>query len=237
MWWVAALSGLWCSSIVYAAVFVVENFSADPNWVDRDSSEMLVVWDSGFGNTAGSLHGSFADQGAPFAETDAMRVNGTSSGGAFAGNYYTTYSGFAPDSATFSFSFYSDDVLPSDLRIRIGSGADLFSRSILSQATVLNGWQTISINLAYSGWLGGTEATYSNIFTAISFVDIQITRNGTSAQNFYLDNFSLNGNDPVPPGNEAIPEAATTQLLLLSGIFLASGIRRRLRKMATRFEG
>ncbi len=217
-----------------AAVFVIEQFDADPNWVDRDTDEMQVAWNSSFGYLgSGSMQGSFALQtGTPSPETDAMRIINTSSGGGFSGNYFSAYPAFLPDTASLTFRFYSDDVLPSDLRIRIGSGAFTFSRSVASQASALDSWQTVTVDLGYAGWLGGTAAQYSNAFTAVSFIDIQISRSGTNSQSFFVDNFALNGDDnnPVDPV-DAVPEAATTQFLLLGMIFMAGGVRSRFRKM------
>ncbi len=228
--WIALLaSGLSAP----ASVFVVEQFDADPNWVDRDSNEMLVGWNSGFGYLgSGSMEGSFALQtGTPTPETDAMRIINTSSGGDFSGNYFSAHPSFLPDTASLTFRFYSDDVLPSDLRIRIGDGISTFSRSIVSQASALDSWQTVTVDLGFSGWLGGSAAQYSNLFTAVSFIDIQISRSGTNSQSFFVDEFALNGDDdPVDPV-DAVPESATAQFLLLGMIFMAGGVRRGLRKM------
>ncbi len=223
VWCALALLALACNA--RAAVFVVEQFNTDPAWVDRDGGEMFVAWSSSFG---GSMSGSFDAQDTPFSEIDAMQITGASSGGDFVGDYYTSYSGFTPDSATFTFSFYSDDVLPSNFRIRIGSGSDVFSRTILSQATALDSWQTISISLAYAGWLGGSATAFSNAFSSISFIDIQIGRSGMEAQTFYVDNFALNGTEIVDPGTEVVPEVNTLQYLALGTLLFARGVRRRL---------
>lgn len=118
-----------CTLAVQAAVFVVEEFNSDPSWGDRDSGEMVVAWNAGFGNAAGSMGGTFASQGSPFAETDAMRIAGGSSGGAFSGDLFGTYNTFGFNLANlslgyFQFQFYSEDVLPSDLRFRINGGGN-----------------------------------------------------------------------------------------------------------------
>ena len=107
---------------------------------------------------------------------------------------------------------------------------------MLSQAPSVGGWQTITVDLSWGGWLGGTEAQYQNVFSAVNFIDIQITRSGTGAQNFYVDNFGLGWGELVNPGDSAVPEAATAQFLLVGVLFLAGGFRRRIRKMASRLE-
>lgn len=226
LWFISLLPGT-------AAVFVVENFDSDPGWSTRDG-EMTVGWDGGFGYLGnGSMAGTFDLQDVPSPETDAMRISVGSSGGIYSGNFYTTYAGFLPDSSTFTFRFFSQDVLPSDLRIRIGDGSSLFSRSLSSQATSVGGWQTVTVNLDYAGWLGGTDAEYSNLFSAVSFIDLQISRNGEDAQAFFVDDFSLNylldeeggGGDPV----DVVPEVATTQFLLLGVLLMSGTIKRRIR--------
>ena len=220
----------------YAAVFVVENFDANPIWVDRDVGEMVVGWNSTFGYLVndGSMQGRFSGQDVFSPETDAMRINSGSSGGVFSGNFYDTYDGFSTTTASISFRFLSDTVLPSDLRIRIGDGSLIFSRSLTTQATALNTWQNITVNLDYAGWLGGGIGDYTNVFNSVSFIDIQITRNGLSEHKFFVDDFALidlrdlEGGDP----SSAIPEPATTQILLLGMIFLAGPIKRFMRAKA-----
>lgn len=217
-----------------AAVFVLENFDTDPNWGDRDGDEMTVAWDGGFGYLGnGSMAGTFDAQSIPSPETDAMRITAGSSLGAYSGDFYSTYAGFLPDSASITFRFYSQDVLPSDLRIRISDGSSLFSRSLTSYATTLGGWQTITVNLDYAGWLGGTDAQYSNLFSAVSFIDLQISRNGEYAQSFFVDDFSFNylldeeggGGDPL----DVVPEVATTQFVLMGMLLMSGTIKRRIR--------
>ncbi|HMP75090.1 MAG TPA: hypothetical protein PKE12_02225 [Kiritimatiellia bacterium] len=246
MWWGQRSGGFWTAALLagfvafsaQAAVYVVEDFEADPNWVDRDPAEMNVVWNNTFGYlSSGSLEGTFPLQVIPSPETDAMRITGASSGGDYAGNYYTSYPGFEPDTASFTFYFFSEDVLPSDLRFRIGNGTDLFSRSLTAQASLIGSWQQITVDLGYAGWLGGSDAQFSNLFTSVTFIDIQIARSGSDAQSFYVDNFSLNYNLDDPGGGgpgDAVPEPGTTQFLLLGLMFLSSGLRRTVRTAVER---
>ncbi len=101
----------------------------------------------------------------------------------------------------------------------------------------MGGWNTITVNLAWGGWLGGTEANFQNVFSAVNFIDIQITRSGIGEQSYFVDNFGLGlTGDPPEPG-DSIPEVATTHFLLVGVIFLAGGVRRKLRKMALNLEG
>lgn len=191
-----------------AAVLGTETFGGGQSgWVDRDVDEMTVSYNAGFGNAAGSLQGSFAAQGASSPETDAFRINAGSSGGMFTGDYWTDVPGFT----AWTFSFYADDILPSDLLIRFNDGVNTFVRSVLSQVAAQDNWYTVTVPLSYSGWLGGSASAFSNALSNVTFIDVQLTRNGTGAQNFFLDNFTL-----TDTSVNAVPEPSTAGLLLAS---------------------
>lgn len=206
------------------AVLALEDFSADPGWIDRDPGEMTVTHNAGFGNPAGSLQGTFAAQGAPLPEVDAFRIDGGESGGVFTGDYYATYPGFT----SWAFQFYADDVLPSALLIRFGDGTNTFQRALTSLVTGLDTWTTINVSLDYAGWAGGTASSFSNTLSSLFFVDLQVTRNGTGEQDYFVDNFSLNDATPSP-GGSAVPEPGTLSLLV-AGAALAGLRRRHMRK-------
>ena len=228
-----------------AAVYVLEDFTADPTWGTRGWELSENFSSAGYyaliGNPSlsGSFGASFGPQDVPSPQTDAIRISGASSSGDYASalgkNYFSAYSGFIPSTATFSFHFYSDTVAPSDLRFFLTDSLDnTYGRSI-SGVTSTGSWQTVTVNLDYNGWIGGDDLTYSNLFTSLSFIDIQITRNDTMDQSFFVDNFSLNYQLETDPGGggepgDAIPEPGTTQFLVLGLVFLSGGIRRRLRQ-------
>jgi hypothetical protein len=203
-----------------AAVLALEDFSVDPGWMDRDPGEMTVTHNAGIGNPAGSLQGTFAAQGAPLPEVDAFRIDGGESGGVFTGDYYATYPGFT----SWAFQFYADDVLPSALLIRFGDGTNTFQRALTSLVVGLDSWTTINVSLDYAGWAGGTASSFSNTLTSLSFVDIQVSRNGTGEQDYFVDNFSLNDALPVS-GGSAVPEPGTLSLLVAGAVL--AGLRRR----------
>lgn len=195
-WTMAALvtAGLSFGSIqcASAAVFYTETFSGTlSGWTDRDPGEMSVSYQSGFGNPAGSAQGSFGTQVFPVPQTDAFRINSGSSGGNFVGNYWA----IAPGFTGFRFDFYATNVLPSALSIRFSDGTNIFTGALSWQVLSTGSWYTVRVPLEYDNghvvWFGGTAAQFSNALSAVSFIDIEITRNGTGSQRYFVDNFSL----------------------------------------------
>ncbi len=197
-----------------AAVMVSEEFQSDPGWLSRDG-EMAVSWSSGTGNFPGSMQGTFAEQITPFPEIDAFRIDFNASGGPWVGDYYTLY----PSNTLLTFDFMADQILPSSLIIQISDGFTTFIRNLLPQVGSLGSFNSISIPLAYDGnWLGGSALQFSNVFGSVSFIDLQLTRNSTIAQNYYVDNFAINNDDiSNPPGpSTVVPEASTIQFAALA---------------------
>ena len=191
-----------------AAVLGTETFGGGlSGWVDRDADELDVTYNAGFGDLAGSLQGSFDAQGASSPETDAFRITAASSGGMFTGDYWTDVPGFT----AWTFSFYADDILPSDLLIRFNDGVNTFVRTVLSQVVAQDTWYTVTVPLTYAGWVGGSASAFSNALSNVTFIDVQLTRNGTGAQDYFLDNFTLSDT-----AGGAVPEPSTAGLLLAS---------------------
>lgn len=221
--WIAVALGalLGWSGELLAASLSVETFGSIANWQDRDVDEMDVTYNAGFGNPAGSLQGSFLEQDIAFPETDAFRAGAlfSSSSGAFTGDYWTD----VPTFGSWSFSFYADDVLPSDLIVRFGDGTSTFLRSGLAQVGAVDNWYTVTIPLTYAGWVGGSESAFSNALGNVTFVDVQVTRSGTSAQDYFIDNFALNA---AVLGGGAVPEPTTAGLLLASLAVLRAARKR-----------
>ena len=202
------------------ASFYTETFAAGTGgWQDRDPAEMTVSHNAGFGNAAGSLQGSFASQGVASPEVDDFRADGTGSSAAFVGDYWTD----VPNFSSWSFDFYSDDILPSDVIVRFSDGFNTFFRSV-SVASSLNAWQSVSVSLSYAGWFGGSASAFSNALAGVTFVDVQVSRSGTGAQTYFLDNFALNGGGGGGGGG-AVPEPE--QGLLILGAMVLFAFRRR----------
>lgn len=221
---VAALALLLGAAIsARAASLSIETFgSSGSGWVDRDPDEMTVSYNAGIGNIAGSLQGSFASQGSPSFESDAFRATAASSGGAFSGDFYTAY----PTFSSISFDFMADDILPSTLIFRIGNGVNTFLYNVNPQLNALATWTTVNVSLAYSGsWIGGSPAQFASVFNNVTFMDVQVGRNGTGAQDFYLDNFTLFGDEQA--GGGAVPEPNSIGLLLVGVGAVFRMLRRR----------
>ncbi len=223
-WWRAAAALLlWTGGPAVAAVFSTIDFSAGlDGWTHQSGGPMTLSHADGMGLPAGALQGTFADQGGvPSTETDSFRATAAASGGALTGNYWLQVPGFT----SWTFNFYADDVVPSDCIVRFGNGVNTFMRNVLPQVSAQDSWQTVSVSLSYAGWLGGSAATFSNVLSNVTFVEVQFSRNGSTAQDFYLDNFALNG--PGSGGGSGnIPEPGSG-LLVLAGAGLLTGWRGR----------
>ena len=189
----AAALVLCLAAAAQGAVFYTDTFASGlDGWVDRDPGKMTDSYNSGFGNPAGSDQGTFAAQVFPVPQTDAWRANSGTATGAFTGNYWATVPGFTG----YRFDFYAANVLPSDLTLRFGNGTSTFSLALLPinlNITSVGSWYSVGVTLDYSqgGWFGGTAAQFSNTLSNVTFVDVQVTRNGTGAQTYNLDNFAL----------------------------------------------
>jgi hypothetical protein len=201
----------------HAAVFYTETFdSTVDGWTSRDPGKMLNSWDS-FGDPSGSIEGTFNAQVFPTPQTDAWHANSGSSTGAFTGNYWTDVPGFAG----WQFSFYASNVMPSTLTVRFGDGTNTFSYAVGSQVNSVGAWYTINVPLTYNLWFGGSAAAFSNALSSVNFIDIEVTRNGTTKQSYFLDNFGL--------VNELIfvPEP-TSGLFWFGWALVFGGLRRKL---------
>lgn len=193
--------------------------SGQDGWLDRSAGNMTVTHDplNGYGGL-GSLRGSFASQALAFVQTDAFRATNTTYGGAFTGDYLAT------NARSLTFDFKADATLPSDLYIRMNGNGSLFFYSVGAQITALGAWKSIVVPLDYAfGWVGGSQTAFSNMLSDVQFVDVQITRNGTSAQNYWMDNFTLSAN-----ALSLVPEPGTG-FLALAGVALLFS-RRRIRR-------
>ncbi len=205
IWVVAAIAGLALQA--QGAILLTDTFDANAeNWGDRDVGEMTVAHSGVVGSPAGSMEGSFALQGSPLAETDAFRLTAGLGDLTQGGTY---------DLTAFAFDFYAVNVLPSDLIFRFGDGTSTFFRGVTLNS--VTAWQTFSLSLAsVSGWFGGDQTAFDNALSSVTFVEIQVSRQGIDAQTFYMDNFELTGElAGAVGGPSAIPEPSTISLLLL----------------------
>lgn len=195
----------------FSAMLYLEDFDDGANgWTDRDAGEMTVSHDAGNEWMDGSYGASFLPQ------TDAFSGTGSNFTGDYSGNGLTQI----------SFQLYSDDVLPSDLFFRIIDGANIFSYQF-SSINNLNSWQTFTVDLQWSfGWSGTSEAAFNSALTSVDSLEIQLTRNGTGAQSYYLDNIQTLDTEIGAPGAPGtVPEPAAFSLFAL-GSAMIFGLRR-----------
>lgn len=210
----------WSLAPASAAVFVLESFDDDDaGWFSRDG-DLVVNWGGGVGNAPGSIHGLFSYQDAPSPQLDAFRIDHTALRGPWVGDYNTLYPAFT----TFTFDFMAADIAPSSFIIQMSDGLNTFIRNLLPQVSGVGGFVGITVPLSFdAGWLGGTATEFSSMLGNVTFIDLQLARNTTAAQNYYIDNFALNDDElPPDPSTVSVPEPSTLQFVTLSLILVVA---------------
>lgn len=196
-----------------AALFYTEEWdgSSTEGWTTKDVY-LSLSHASDMGSPPGSLQGTFAEQTLPTPETDSFRATESSSGGAFTGDYITDLGGAFWG---WRFSFYAANFVPSDLQLRFSDGTNTFLYNALPQLGGTGAWYTISAPAdPQAGWFGPLTQ-WTSTLRNVAFVEVQVTRNGsTQEQSYFLDNFQT-----VP-----IPEPATFGLALLAVGILRRGL-------------
>ena len=186
-----------------AAILHLEEFNSDVGVSGRDGV-MTVGYDGG----NDWMTGSFPVQGFAFPQTDAFVVDSAEFTGDYSGNGLTQI----------SFQMYAVNVLPSDLFIRIIDGANVFAYQFSPIAGMLNNWEEFTVDLAWSfGWSGLSEAAFNSALTSVDQIEIQLSRNASSFQEYRLDRMQTLDTllDPGGGGGpSAVPEPNTISLLL-----------------------
>lgn len=237
------------AQVALSAVFVLEQemFGSDPGGtyttLGGGNFNGSSGFESGFGNTTadiengvpggpatgggspsgnGSFEGSFDAIGVPAPEFGTLRITDTG----FLTDYSSTYPGYA--SYSLGFAFYGS-VLPADLTLTIGNGMDTYIYNAAPQVTSAGSWHSVYVPFS-SGWFG-SGSSISSPLNGMTYIDVTWSRNGTGAQQYYFDDFTLFGDDTGGGGGggSAVPEPNTLLLLSLAGMCLVSA-RRHLRK-------
>lgn len=211
---VLALAGLMARA--EGAVLYLEDFTdTDGGWETRDG-EMSVSNDG----VNDWLVGSFSAQPFfPVPETDAFLID---SGGNFLGGYSTA----SPNPLTqLRFRLMANDVLPSDLFIRLVNGGDVFSYQFNLGAMTIGNWSTFTVNLDWGyGWSGPSESAFNSALGAggVDQLEIQLTRSGTGAQLYYLDDVETLDTNLGGGGGSVVPEPNQALLLILGTVVVYS---------------
>jgi len=162
-------------------------------WKDSDPSGRMDVDWSSFAPGGHGLEGFYGSQAVPFPETDAFVADAFASGGDFTGDYRA--GGLVPHE--FNFKFFASDVLPSSLLLRFlgvdGGVSNTFFTALTTEISSTEEWQYLEIPLQYDNnvWTGGDGASFSNSLSDVRRVEIRVTRSGTGAQAYYVDDFEL----------------------------------------------
>ncbi len=199
-----------------AAILTTEDFTTDPgNVTDRDGN-MTVAH-----NGSGYMTGTFASQAFPSPETDAFNITIPDFMGDYSGNGLTQI----------AFDFFAVNVVPSDLFIRLIDGSNVFSYQF---TTLALGANSFTVDLVYSfGWTGLNSGAFATALTSIDAIEIEMTRSGTGAQEYRLDNLQTL-NTPLGGGGgpSAVPEPNTLSFIAL---VVAGGLAWRRRLMSRTF--
>lgn len=138
------------------------------------------------GNPGGCLRGSFAASGGPTPiEVDAFAATGALATTNFIGDYQ----GAQID--LIGLDVRAEKVLPSEVLVKLIGNGTTFFRSIKAGLAATGTWYSFAISLdslSAGGWSGGSADQFRAALTNITAVEIQITRAGTSGQNYLLDN-------------------------------------------------
>ena len=93
---------------------------------------------------------------------------------------------------------------------------------VQSQVTVIDRWCPVTVSLAdFNGWVGGSSSAFADALNDVQWIDVQITRNGTASQLYYLDNFTRidNRTTIVPDAGTGVSWATAFAWLALLGFF------------------
>lgn len=215
--------GLLAASVMAsrASVVYIEDFEGGANgWGDRDSGEMGVTYQSSVGSPAsGAMQGAYNSQGFPIPQTDAFSIT---SGANFVGDYTSYGNGLTQ----ISFDLYAEDIIPSDVFIRLVDGSNVFTYQLSLALMGVDTWTTFTVNLGWAyGWNGASEAAFNSALTSVDALEIELTRSGSGSQLYYLDNIQTLDDDLPPPSSSAVPEPG--EGLLFFGVMVMLGIKRR----------
>jgi hypothetical protein len=160
--------------------------STTAGWQDRDAAEMTVTNDLAAGNPGGCLRGSFAASGGPPpTELDAFAATGALATANFIGDFQ------AAQIDLIGLDFRAEQVLPSEVLVRLIGNSTTFFRSIKPGIVATGTWYSFAISLdslSAGGWSGGSADQFKAAMTNITALEIQITRAGTPLQNYFVDN-------------------------------------------------
>jgi hypothetical protein len=136
--------------------------------------------------TNGYLQGSFAPLPGPSAEIASLVATNSSSSGSFTGNYS------AAGIQLCGLSFQAVDVLPSDVVLRWRGGTNAYFKLLTPIIARTGEWFHVLVSLeskVAGNWNGSPTSSFAGALADVKSFEVQVTRNGTSAQRYRLDRF------------------------------------------------
>ena len=170
----------------HAASSYTEHFSTGlAGWVARQGTMSLR-------GTNGLARATFAAQPVQFPEIDALVASNTASGGAFTGDWG------ASDLRLLTIAIRANQVLPSDVTLRLYGVTNSFFRNLTAFIATTGQWHVIRLSAASRStgrWNGGGDEAFEALLRDVRKLEVQLTRSGTSAQEYDVDLVRL---EPLP---------------------------------------
>jgi hypothetical protein len=167
---------------VFGAQVYNETFnSGSAGWTNRGPALFTAA--------DGAIRIDFPIQSVPTPDFGALVASNTASSGFFVGDYP------AANIKWVGFRFRADQVLPSALTIRWIGGTSSYFRGFTSLVTETGVWYSCAVSLAgieEGDWIGNTnENVFQNGLQSVRQLEVQVLRNGTEWQSYYVDDFFI----------------------------------------------
>ena len=110
------------------------------------------------------------------------------SSGSFTGNY------LAENINLLSFDFMAEDVVPSELIVRMSGAEGTYFVNVTDQIMQVGVWYNIRLQIDSQnagGWVGNGSNGYTSFLNDVSQLRFQVVKNGTATQRYRFDNISL----------------------------------------------
>ncbi len=199
------------------AVLTVETFLPDhADFTLGSVGSMDTTHDAGVGNVAPSLRGEFASQGFFFIpQTGSFRVESNA-------NFTGSYSGLTG----ITFDLMAATVLPLDVNLRLFTGAGVYFYTLATAPMSVGVWNPFAVPLIYAAGWTGDEAQFPSALNSVSAVEVQIARNTTAQQFYYIDNFGTT-DEEFELDLGTIPEPVVGTLVMYAGAILYGAYRQK----------
>jgi hypothetical protein len=196
--WIAGLPLFLFVSTGFSAAEYTEEFDTDESgWTTSSPFGLPLTYvgaDQNIQVTLNQFSGGFPDP-----TKYLLQANTNASGGAFSGDFTAAGVNYI------SVDFMAEDIIPSELILRISSGqSGTYFVNLTSRIPAVGEWVHFAIDITSQSagfWFGGTDP-YLDVVTNVVSVAFLLVENNTGTQRFRFDNIAL----------ERIPVATDLQI-------------------------